>query len=106
MRNSAGYNRFLGRFGQPEDIARVAVFLASEDAGWVTGRENDGGRRLSLKPRDPVCPLSLAVQSAINHRLVGVFKFAQRTPRLSSRDSTVVRGPAFRMLQAGTQVRS
>jgi 3-oxoacyl-[acyl-carrier protein] reductase len=27
----------LGRFGQPEDIARVAVFLASDEAGWVTG---------------------------------------------------------------------
>jgi 3-oxoacyl-[acyl-carrier protein] reductase len=27
----------LGRFGQPEDIARVVTFLASEDAGWVTG---------------------------------------------------------------------
>ena len=27
----------LGRFGQPEDIARVAVFLASDDAGWLTG---------------------------------------------------------------------
>jgi 3-oxoacyl-[acyl-carrier protein] reductase len=27
----------LGRFGQPEDIARVAVFLASDDAHWVTG---------------------------------------------------------------------
>lgn len=27
----------LGRIGQPEDIAKVAVFLASEDAGWVTG---------------------------------------------------------------------
>jgi 3-oxoacyl-[acyl-carrier protein] reductase len=27
----------LGRIGQPEDIARVAVFLASEDSGWVTG---------------------------------------------------------------------
>ena len=27
----------LGRLGQPEDIARVAVFLASNDAGWVTG---------------------------------------------------------------------
>jgi len=27
----------LGRFGQPEDIARVALFLASDDAGWVTG---------------------------------------------------------------------
>ena len=30
-------NTPLGRFGQPEDIAKVAVFLASDDAGWVTG---------------------------------------------------------------------
>jgi 3-oxoacyl-[acyl-carrier protein] reductase len=27
----------LGRFGQPEDIARVAVFLASDDSAWLTG---------------------------------------------------------------------
>lgn len=27
----------LGRVGQPEDIAKVAVFLASEDSGWMTG---------------------------------------------------------------------
>lgn len=27
----------LGRVGQPEDIAKVAVFLASDDAAWVTG---------------------------------------------------------------------
>jgi 3-oxoacyl-[acyl-carrier protein] reductase len=27
----------LGRIGMPLDIAKVAVFLASEDAGWVTG---------------------------------------------------------------------
>ena len=27
----------LGRLGQPDDIARVAVFLASDDAGWLTG---------------------------------------------------------------------
>ncbi|MFG1413937.1 MAG: glucose 1-dehydrogenase [Pseudomonadota bacterium] len=27
----------LGRGGQPEDIARVATFLASADAGWLTG---------------------------------------------------------------------
>lgn len=27
----------LRRFGEPEDIAPVAVFLASEDAHWVTG---------------------------------------------------------------------
>jgi len=27
----------LGRLGQPEDIAQVAVFLASDDSGWLTG---------------------------------------------------------------------
>lgn len=27
----------LGRIGLPADIAKVAVFLASDDAGWVTG---------------------------------------------------------------------
>jgi 3-oxoacyl-[acyl-carrier protein] reductase len=27
----------LGRIGQPDDIASIAVFLASEAAGWVTG---------------------------------------------------------------------
>ena len=27
----------LGRVGQPEDIASVAVFLASPDSGWMTG---------------------------------------------------------------------
>ena len=29
----------LGRPGQPEDIAKAAVFLATEDAGWVTGEK-------------------------------------------------------------------
>jgi len=27
----------LGRFGQPDDIGRVAVFLASQDSNWLTG---------------------------------------------------------------------
>jgi 3-oxoacyl-[acyl-carrier protein] reductase len=27
----------LGRLGEPDDIARVAVFLASDQAAWVTG---------------------------------------------------------------------
>ena len=27
----------LGRIGQPQDIAPAAVFLASEDAAWITG---------------------------------------------------------------------
>jgi len=37
----------LGRLGQPDDIARVAVFLASDDAGWITGERipASGGSR-------------------------------------------------------------
>jgi 3-oxoacyl-[acyl-carrier protein] reductase len=27
----------LGRMGQPQDIAPAAVFLASDDAAWITG---------------------------------------------------------------------
>jgi 3-oxoacyl-[acyl-carrier protein] reductase len=33
----------LGRFGEPEDIAPVAVFLASEAAHWVTGESLRAG---------------------------------------------------------------
>lgn len=29
----------LGRIGQPDDIAKVAVFLASDDAQWVNGEK-------------------------------------------------------------------
>ena len=32
-----GKRTLLKRLGQPEDIARAALFLASEDSGWVTG---------------------------------------------------------------------
>jgi 3-oxoacyl-[acyl-carrier protein] reductase len=28
----------LGRLGRPEDIGRVAVFLASDDSAWVSGQ--------------------------------------------------------------------
>jgi len=37
----------LGRIAQPEDIARAAVFFASDDAGWVTGQSLivSGGQR-------------------------------------------------------------
>jgi len=35
----------LGRAGEPDDIGRAAVFLASDDAGWITGKilRVDGG---------------------------------------------------------------
>ena len=37
----------LGRIGQPEDVAKVAVFLASDDSGWLTGERisASGGHR-------------------------------------------------------------
>jgi NAD(P)-dependent dehydrogenase (short-subunit alcohol dehydrogenase family) len=35
----------LGRIGQPDDVAKAAVFLASDDAAFITGVElfADGG---------------------------------------------------------------
>jgi 3-oxoacyl-[acyl-carrier protein] reductase len=37
----------MGRMGKPDDIARVAVFLASEESAWVTGERiiASGGQR-------------------------------------------------------------
>jgi len=32
-------NTPLGRRGKPEDIAKAAVFLASDDAAWITGEQ-------------------------------------------------------------------
>jgi NAD(P)-dependent dehydrogenase (short-subunit alcohol dehydrogenase family) len=39
----------LGRIGTPEDIARAALYLASDDASWISGITLlvDGGRWLS-----------------------------------------------------------
>jgi NAD(P)-dependent dehydrogenase (short-subunit alcohol dehydrogenase family) len=35
----------LGRVGQPDDVAKAALFLASDDAAWITGAvlNVDGG---------------------------------------------------------------
>lgn len=45
IKESARRKTMLGRFGQPEDIAWAAVYLASEEASWVTGADFsiDGG---------------------------------------------------------------
>lgn len=39
----------LGRPGQPDEVAALILFLASEDAGWMTGETIpiDGGRHLT-----------------------------------------------------------
>jgi len=45
IRDAARAKIMIGRFGQPEDIAWAAVYLASEEASWVTGADFsiDGG---------------------------------------------------------------
>jgi glucose 1-dehydrogenase len=45
----------IGRFGEPEEVAAVALFLASDDASYVTGQTiyPDGGR-LALNYTVPV----------------------------------------------------
>jgi 3-oxoacyl-[acyl-carrier protein] reductase len=42
-----GQQTVLGRIGQPDDIAPAAVYLASDDASWVTGETHfiSGGRQ-------------------------------------------------------------
>lgn len=41
----------LGRVGEPEDVARAALFLASDDAAWITGAvlPVDGGLTAGLR---------------------------------------------------------
>ena len=41
----------LGRVGEPEDIAGCALFLASDDAAWISGTEIvvDGGERAATR---------------------------------------------------------
>jgi len=42
-----GFSLPMGRIGKPEDIAKVALFLASDQSGWVTGERISvsGGQR-------------------------------------------------------------
>src|ERR1700674_345030 len=47
----------VGRLGEPEDIARCVVFLASDDAGFITGSTLtvNGAQYLALSSSAPVC---------------------------------------------------
>ena len=52
-RDAAGKLHALGRIGQPQEVGRVAVFLASDDASFVTGSAVvvDAGLSSGLPPR-------------------------------------------------------
>ena len=45
MRAAGAASQVLGRVGEPVDIANMALFLASDESEWITGREFvvDGG---------------------------------------------------------------
>lgn len=36
--HTIGSGNDFGRLGEPEDISKVALFLASEESGWITGQ--------------------------------------------------------------------
>jgi len=38
MRKQVEAQTPLGRIGQPEDIAKAALFFASQDSSWITGQ--------------------------------------------------------------------
>ena len=50
LRSEVIANTALGRWGQPEDIAKVVTFIASSQAAWITGQyiEASGGFDLSF----------------------------------------------------------
>lgn len=54
-----------GRVGTPEEIARTAVFLASDDASYITGANilADGGMTSQLISREPFVSKSLEGES-------------------------------------------
>ncbi len=43
----------LGRWGEPDDAARLVAWLCSDDARWVTGQviDSEGGFRRQAPPR-------------------------------------------------------
>ncbi|MUL82237.1 MULTISPECIES: SDR family oxidoreductase [unclassified Mycolicibacterium] len=62
----------LGRFGNPEEIAEVAVFLLGDGARYVTGAvlAADGGRSLGISMHDAVSEHPATTPSAHSQQLI------------------------------------
>jgi meso-butanediol dehydrogenase / (S,S)-butanediol dehydrogenase / diacetyl reductase len=71
----------LGRVGQPEDIARAVMFLASDDAAWITGTTLivDGG--------------ASAGDDLLNREFLGEVKLEIRPGPAFGRDSALATVP-------------
>jgi hypothetical protein len=71
----------LGRIGEPTDTAGVVAFLASEDAGFVTGQViyNAGGQRGAHQARSPGTARRSAARGKGDHRQ----KFTPLSPKFT-----------------------
>ena len=67
MRRAGAPTQPLGRVGEPEDIATAALFLASDDAAWITGQAIvvDGG--VTAGPPWREVPEAFRVNRPIRH---------------------------------------
>ena len=84
----------LGRLGQPDDIARVAVFLASEASGWLIGERiaAAGGLRSEL-PVHSRRACSMLPGTAMAHGSICTGPGGSHDTKRSGRDDSLSRVP-------------
>ena len=94
----------LNRGGQPEEVAEVAAFLASDRASYVSGADRPGRRRLVREARVS-SPASLGEARAVRVPRTGHGRRRRRPPRRARRGREGARGRPEPHSDAGAAAR-